>query len=160
MLIRVIRMEKLLRQGIQYKSWFNTSLRMQLHVRILPSPQPRGVDCKNPGTFCFSYMNGFWRSHVIYSSIITMTSQWVWWRLKWPASRLFAQSFVQAQIKENIKAPRHWPLGGESTGNKGPVTRKMFPFDDVINILQGYLTVPIGWHTPNWCILLFTSCDM
>ena len=31
----------------------------------------------------------------------------------------------QAQIQENIKAPRHSPL-------KGPVTRKMFPFDDVI----------------------------
>ena len=28
---------------------------------------------------------------------------------------LFAQLFVQAQIKENIKAPRHGPLWGEST---------------------------------------------
>ena len=28
---------------------------------------------------------------------------------------------IQAQIKENIKAPLHWP-----------VMRKMFPFDDVI----------------------------
>ena len=27
---------------------------------------------------------------------------------------MFAQPFVQAQIKENIKAPRHWPLWGES----------------------------------------------
>ena len=26
--------------------------------------------------------------------------------------------FVQAQIKENIKAPRHWPLWGESTGDR------------------------------------------
>ena len=47
-------------------------------------------------------------------------------------------TFVHAKIKENIKAPRHWPLWGESTGDqwipphKGPVTRKMFPFDDVI----------------------------
>ena len=24
---------------------------------------------------------------------------------------------VQAQIKENIEAPRHWPLWGESTGD-------------------------------------------
>ena len=30
--------------------------------------------------------------------------------LKSPASRLFAQSLVQARIKENVKAPRHWPL--------------------------------------------------
>ena len=29
---------------------------------------------------------------------------------KKPVSRLFAEPFVQAQIKENIKAPSHWPL--------------------------------------------------
>ena len=44
----------------------------------------------------------------------------------------------QAQMTENIKAPRHWPFWGEFTGDrwtphtKGPVTRKMFPFDGVI----------------------------
>ena len=27
-----------------------------------------------------------------------------------------AQPFIQAQIKENTKAPRHWPLCGEFTG--------------------------------------------
>ena len=38
--------------------------------------------------------------------------------------------------KENIKAPCHWPLCGEFTGNrwipphKWPVTREGFPFDD------------------------------
>ena len=26
-------------------------------------------------------------------------------------------TFIQAQIKENIKAPRHWPLCGEFTGD-------------------------------------------
>ena len=36
---------------------------------------------------------------------------------------------IRVQIKENIKAPRHWT--GDSP-HKGPVTRKMFPFDDVI----------------------------
>ena len=30
-------------------------------------------------------------------------------------SQLLAQPFVQANIKENIKVPRHWPLWGEST---------------------------------------------
>ena len=38
-------------------------------------------------------------------------------------------------FKEIIKAPRHWPLCGEFTGDRWiqwPVTRKMFPFDDVI----------------------------
>ena len=48
---------------------------------------------------------------------ITMTSQWARWRLKSPASRVFAQPFIQAQIKENIKTPRHWPLWGESSGD-------------------------------------------
>ena len=33
-----------------------------------------------------------------------------------PASRLFTQPFIRAQIKEYIKAPRHWPLCGEFTG--------------------------------------------
>ena len=32
-----------------------------------------------------------------------MTSQW---RLKSPASRLLTQALIQAQIKQNIKAPR------------------------------------------------------
>ena len=32
------------------------------------------------------------------------------------ASRLFTQPFVREYIKENIKAPRHWPLQGEFTG--------------------------------------------
>ena len=31
---------------------------------------------------------------------------------------IFAQPCVQAQIKKNIKAPRHWPLLGESTGDR------------------------------------------
>ena len=30
---------------------------------------------------------------------------------------IFTQPFIQAQIKENIKAPRHWPLCGEFTGD-------------------------------------------
>ena len=47
-----------------------------------------------------------------------MTSWWARWRLKSPASRLFAQLFVHAQIKENIKAPRHWPLCGEFTADR------------------------------------------
>ena len=66
--------------------------------------------------------------------IITVTSSWARWHLKSPASRLLTQPFIRAQIKGNIKVPRHWPLCVEFTGDrdKGPVTRKMFPFDDVI----------------------------
>ena len=47
-----------------------------------------------------------------------MTSYWARWRLKSPASRLFTQPFIQTQIKENIKAPRHWPLCGEFTDER------------------------------------------
>ena len=72
------------------------------------------------------------------AAVITMTSWWTRWRLKSPASRVFTQPFIQSQIKENIKAPRHWPLWGGihrspvNSPHKGPVTRKMSPFDDVI----------------------------
>ena len=46
----------------------------------------------------------------------------------------------KVQIKENIKATRHWPFVRRihrwpvNSPHKGPVTRKMFPFDDVIMI--------------------------
>ena len=31
---------------------------------------------------------------------------------------MFTQPFIRAQIKVNIKAPRHWPLCGEFTGDR------------------------------------------
>ena len=31
---------------------------------------------------------------------------------------IVTQSSVQVQIKENIKAPRHWPLWGEFLGDR------------------------------------------
>ena len=76
--------------------------------------------------------------HISRENVIIMTWQWAPWRLKSPASRLFTQPFVQAQIKENIKAPRHWRLCWRihrwpvNSPHKWPVTRKVFPFDDVI----------------------------
>ena len=57
-------------------------------------------------------------------NIITMTSWWTRWRFISPGSPFFTQAFFQTQIKENIK---------------GPVTRKMFPFDDVIIIQLFFL---------------------
>ena len=62
------------------------------------------------------------------------------WPVNSPASQSFAQLLVQPQIKENIKAPRHWTFvrgihrWPMNSPHKGPVTRKMFPFDDVIMI--------------------------
>ena len=49
---------------------------------------------------------------------ITVTSQRARWCLKSPVFWLFTQPFVQAQIKENFKVPRHWYLWGEFTGDR------------------------------------------
>ena len=49
---------------------------------------------------------------------IKMTSYWARWRLRSPASRLFTQPFIQAHIRENIKAPGHWPVCEEFTGGR------------------------------------------
>ena len=53
-----------------------------------------------------------------FSDEIMATSKWARWRLKSSASPLFTQLFGQAQIKENIKAPRSWSLCGEFTGER------------------------------------------
>ena len=66
--------------------------------------------------------------------------------------------YSTAQIKENIKALRYWPLCGNSlvTGefpHKWSVMRKMFPFDDVI--MSGWqwinpLCVPMFLRLLSW----------
>ena len=59
----------------------------------------------------------------------------VWWSLKSPVSRLFAQLFARVQIKENITASLtflrgiHW--WSVDFPHKWSVTWKMFPFDDI-----------------------------
>ena len=59
------------------------------------------------------------------------------------APRLFAQPFVQAQIKENTTAPRHRPLRGESTVTGG------FPSQRASNMEN----VSIWWrHNGNLCM--------
>ena len=91
-------------------------------------------------------------------SSITVTSWWVWWHLKSPVLQLFTKMFIQVQIKENVKAPHHWPLCGEFTSdwwipcNKGPVTQKMFPFDDVIMTFRSLLDNPLLFPTIVFCI--------
>ena len=52
-------------------------------------------------------------------SFTVATKVWMnsWWARccrKPPEYRLFAQPFVQAQIQENVKPPRHWSLWRES----------------------------------------------
>ena len=70
--------------------------------------------------------------------IITVMSQWVRQHLKSPETWSFAQLFVQAQIKKKHQSSAslafvrgiHWRL--VDSPHKGPVMRKMFPFDGVI----------------------------
>ena len=70
---------------------------------------------------------------------------------------VYSTVYSGAQIKENIKAPRHWPSWGEPpvTGgfrHKVPVTRKMFPFYDVIMKFVDYGSrqtsglLPLGYN--------------
>ena len=56
------------------------------------------------------------QSRGVLVSNITVMSKWARWRLKSPAARLFAQPFVRVQ--EITKAPSHWPLLGESIGDR------------------------------------------
>ena len=79
------------------------------------------------------------------------------WRPKSRDSRLFTQPFIQAQIKEIIKALRHWLLvTGEFSAQRASKT-EMFPFDVVImcadsQFRQGNLStgVPtVGYATCN-----------
>ena len=64
-------------------------------------------ECASPpdmkGVSLLSLGKGHWWHHdflrywsFVWRGIITMTSQWTWWRLKSPASRLFTQLFIQA----------------------------------------------------------------
>ena len=84
--------------------------------------------------------------------------RWAQWRLKSPASRLFNQSFIQAQIKESIKASRHWLWAGNSPAtSEFPAQRsnKMFPFDDVIMMSRHI----VEYHA-RWCLCDFFGYRM
>ena len=68
--------------------------------------------------------------------------------LKSLASRLFAGPFVQAQIKENIKASLAFVRLLADSPRKGPVTRKMFPFDDIIMCFHFVMS---SWRVMTTC---------
>ena len=79
----------------------------------------------SPGTIIVSDVT--WGSWRLKSPAICTTAYAIYQSLKWchnmpdgvsnhqPHSHLFTQHFIQAQIKENIKASRHWTLCGEFT---------------------------------------------
>ena len=110
--------------------WFSYNIHQTMHTSP-PLSWAYFNNCTRPGACppCVWYGNQI---------RITVTSWWARWRLKWSASRVFAQPIVLAQIEENIKVPHHWAFvrgihrWPVDSPHKGPVTQKMFPFDDVI----------------------------
>ena len=88
-----------------------------------------------------------------FPTIITVTSWWVWRRLKSPASCLLNRLFKH-RSKKTSKLRVTGLCEGNSAVNsphKGPVTRKMFPFDDVI------MTVWLADPTTDW-VVHHSSC--
>ena len=69
-----------------------------------------------------------------------MTSYWARWRLT--GVSIVCSTVCSGANQRKHKAPRHWPLWWDSTGDswitlmdspyRGPITRKIFPFDDII----------------------------
>ena len=91
------------------------------------------IICASNGNMCRA---------IIWLNDITMTSWWGRWRLKSPASRLLTQPFIQSVDQEKHQSStslaferriHRWPM---NYPHKGPVTRKMFPFDDVIMMMD------------------------
>ena len=85
-----------------------------LNTALWPTELNCGVDSYHYGDVIMLVPQG---GYVVwhYSDMImsAMASQITSLTIVW---KCLAQPFIQAQIKENIKAPRHWPLCGEFTG--------------------------------------------
>ena len=68
---------------------------------------------------------------------------------------MFTQPFVQTQIKENIKAPRHWHLWTGEFPAQMASNAKNVPFDDVI-MYRGLsysilINTKLGCQIISWC---------
>ena len=93
--------------------------------------------------------------------LITVTLWWAQWRLKSPVSRLFAQPFVQAQIKKHqssaslafVREIQRWPVASLTKGQK---RRKCFHLmtsscgktttsNKQSNILYGMYSILVQW---------------
>ena len=95
-------------------------------------------------------MAKYWEYNGSVLSITMMSQWWARWRLKSLVSRLFTQPFIQGADQRKhqssaslafVRGIHRWPV---NSPHKGPVTRKMFPFDDVI------LGVPHGLFSGNF----------
>ena len=116
-----------------------------------------GLIDNNDQGICYVWLH-MWHSDVIMG---TMTSQIT-------SLAIVYLTVNSGTDQKNTKAPRHWPLwevfAGESP-NKGPVTRKMFPFDDVImpHFLKKYFICSVERSivtllvTRPWEILVYKS---
>ena len=93
---------------------------------------------------------------------ITMTSKWARWRLKSPASPLFTQPFIQGIYPRKhqssaslafVRRIHRWPV---NSPHNGPVTRKVFPFDDVImfQYITNSLTFSGSDRSRRWHVVL------
>ena len=111
---------------------------------------PESVSCHNKADrftqrrwFAFHLNASLPCKHYYILYTITVTSQWGRWRLKAATSWLFVQPFVQAEIKEIVKALRHWPLLGEYTGDRGPVTyvKENFRFGRYIPVPPNFSSI-------------------
>ena len=67
-------------------------------------------------SLCWNYFGELWQKICI--AKFTLHVLHIPWHLKSPASRLFAEPFVEAQNKENIKVSRHRTLWAESIGDR------------------------------------------
>ena len=117
-------------------SWHYTSVGLILGLRPANVRQRYFVTTSLIGWVKLFWRSGTSRWNPIFKRAaliwlnITVMSKWARWRLKSPAPRLFVQPFVQTQIKEDIKDPRH--CEGNPPVSYASVTRKKFPSDDVI----------------------------
>ena len=70
---------------------------------------------------------------------------------------MFTHPFIQAQIEENIKAPRDWPLRGGNSLVTGEFPAQMtsnakhFPFDDVIMGMSGVTQHTVTFDVSSAC---------
>ena len=127
--------------------WFNIKMSTYPYIRnpfVGHHIQVRWHHYIDSGPWCFMY---------IFVMLITIrvTSLWAWEHLKSQVSQLLAPPFVEAQIKKDIKAPPHWPLWGESTGNW---CIGVFPLQRASNAENVY----IWWH--HYAISFTGSCSI
>ena len=64
--------------------------------------------------------------------------------IKSPAPPLLTQPFIRVQIKENIKAPRHWPLCGEFTGER-PAEIFLWAMVCLVEHCKKYMQIMRDW---------------